>query len=69
MAKAIREADGKGLLARQLQILASENGVGESLQLLPFKSATVHPKTDFDALVQDNPWLSTEVSVLPQIIY
>ena len=60
MAKAIREADGKALLAKHLQVLASENGAGEGL-VLPFKSATVQPKTDFEALVKNNPWLENEV--------
>ena len=61
MAKAVREADGKALLAKHLQLLASENGVGEGL-VLPFKSATVQPNTDFKTLVESNPWLKNEVS-------
>ena len=61
MAKAIREADGKALLANHLQLLASENGVGEGL-VLPFKCATVQSSTDYETLVENNPWLKNEVS-------
>ncbi len=60
MAKAIREAFGKGVLSRQLQALTSENGVGKGLTF-PVQNATVTPETDFGQLAKDNPWLATEV--------
>ena len=60
MAKAIREADGKAILTKYVKTLASENGVGKNL-VLPFKSATVKPKTEFETLVKDHPWLESEV--------
>ena len=62
MAKAIREADGKKLLARYLDVLRSEDGndLGTSL-VVPVKCATVLPATDLATLVKDYPWLETEV--------
>ena len=59
-AKAIREAEGKALLARYLGVLKSENGVGKNLQF-PVKTATVKPDTDFTRIPKEHPWLETEV--------
>lgn len=64
MAKAIREADGKEILAKHFSLLRadSESSVGKSLQF-PLKSATVRPDTDFSKLVKEQPWLKTEVKL------
>jgi len=63
MAKAIREASGKAILAKTLEKLSGENGVGNDLHF-PVKSVTVTPKTDFFQLAVENPWLKNEVSRL-----
>ena len=62
MAKAIREADGKAILAKYFSVLRaeSESDVGKTLQF-PMNSATVRPDTDFSKLVKEHPWLETEV--------
>jgi hypothetical protein len=63
MAKAVREADGKAILASYFNVLRAEaeNGaVGKTLQF-PLKSATVRHDTDFSKLVKEHPWLETEV--------
>ena len=63
MAKAVREADGKAILASYFNVLRAEaeNGtVGKTLQF-PLKSATVRPDTDFSKLVKEHPWLEMEV--------
>ena len=62
MAKAIREADGKAVLAKYFDVLRadSESNVGKSLQF-PIMSATVRPDTDFSKLVKEHPWLETQV--------
>ena len=65
MAKAVREADGKAILARYFDVLRAEteNGaIGKALQF-PLKSATVRPDTDFSKLVKEQPWLKTEVFI------
>ena len=51
-AKAIREVTGKNLLNKCL-----ESGVAATA-----KFASVDASTDWDALLQDNPWLKTEVN-------
>ena len=61
MAKAIREADGKTLLAQYFEVLRTQYGLGRDVRL-PVKSATVTPDTDFAKLVKGHPWLETEVS-------
>lgn len=64
MAKAVREADGKAILANYFSVLradSSEGAVGKTLQF-PLKSATVRPDTDFSKLVKEQPWLETEVN-------
>ena len=64
MAKAVREADGKAILANYFNVLRAdaENGtIGKTLQF-PLKSATVRPDTDFSKLVKEHPWLKTEVN-------
>ena len=66
MAKAVREADGKAILASHFDVLRAdaENGtVGKTLQF-PLKSATVRPDTDFSKLVKEHPWLETEVKTI-----
>ena len=70
MAKAIREADGKAILAKYFSVLRadSESGVGKTLQF-PLKSATVRPDTDFSKLVKEHPWLETEVLEDVQVLY
>ena len=60
MAKAIREAFGKGTLVKYLHVLTSENGCGKDLSF-PVQTATVTEQTDFDKLAQENPWLETQV--------
>ena len=63
MAKAIREAEGKAILAKYFNVLradADECAVGKTLQF-PLKSATVRTDTDFSKLVKEHPWLETEV--------
>ena len=60
MAKAVREAFGKGMLATSLRNLASESSSAKDLSF-PVKSVVVTPKTDFVGLARANPWLETEV--------
>ena len=60
MAKAVREASGKVILAKTLEKLSRENGVGNDLRF-PVKSVTATPKTDFFQLANENPWLKSEV--------
>ena len=52
-AKAIREACGKGLLNKFL------SGVAD-----PCQYASVNENTDWDKLVQENPWLKTKVTLI-----
>ena len=61
MAKAIREAFGKHILASYLKRLATESGSSKDLTF-PVRSVTVTPKTDFMELARSNPWLESEVS-------
>lgn len=63
MAKGVREANGKDILARYLQTLTSEDAAFKELSF-PVQTATVTPKTDYGQLAKDNPWLETEVSPL-----
>lgn len=52
-AKAIREATGKDIINRQLQ---GDHGAAKC------RFATVTETTQWQQLVQDNPWLETSVS-------
>jgi len=62
MAKAIREADGKGLLFKYFRTLLESEGLGRDL-VLSCKTATVTADTDFSKLVTEYPWLGTEVGL------
>ena len=65
MAKAIREAYGKNLLARYLEELssASDSSSGPVKEVcFPVRTATVTARTDYALLAKDNPWLEAEVS-------
>lgn len=59
-AKAIREAQGKSLLSRYLNVLKTKNGVGNSLSF-PVKSVTITPKTQLSKISEENVWLEKEV--------
>lgn len=61
MAKAIREAYGKGVLSGYLWALISEDASGGKELSFPVQTATVTPKTDFGQLAKENPWLETKV--------
>lgn len=60
MAKAIREASGKAILAQTLEKLSREDDVDKELRF-PVKSVTATTKTDFFHLANENPWLRNEV--------
>ena len=62
MAKAIREADGKALIHRQLlELLKEHNG---DLQLPLFRTASVKAGSSRLADVADqNPWMKDEVTI------
>ena len=70
MAKAIREAYGKGILSRYLQVLtsSSENGPSKALAF-PVQTATVTPSTEFRQLAKEHPWLETEVGLLQKGVW
>lgn len=61
MAKAVREAFGKKLLAQYLQGLRSDESALDKDVSFPVKTATVTAKTDYAVLAKENPWLETEV--------
>ena len=61
MAKAVREAYGKGLLARHLQAIASSKDGASRELAFPAQTATVTAETDFKQLAKEKPWLETEV--------
>lgn len=69
MAKAIREGDGKSILARRLQALTSESKQGKESLSFPVRAATVTAGTDFAKLAKENPWLETEVSPLTLFVW
>ena len=60
MAKAIREASGKEILAKYLKTLSSDGGSSKGLTF-PVRSATVTPETDLAQLARNTPWLESEV--------
>ena len=62
MAKAVREAFGKNLLARYLQGKGSDSSELCKDLSFPVKTATVTSRTDYGVLAKENPWLETEVS-------
>lgn len=62
MAKAIREASGKRILAGYLDKLTSENGIGQELSF-PTKTATFTSRTNFKHLAAEIPWLETKVKL------
>ncbi len=62
-AKPIREAQGKSILSRYLNVLKTdEKGVGKDL-CIPVKSVTVTESTVLADIADENVWLKKEVRV------
>jgi len=71
MAKAVREAEGKAILAKKFQALqqqSSENGRGRPNLCLPVRTATVTAKTDYTKLAKEHPWLEKQVVLKLQTV-
>ena len=65
MAKAIREACGKAIVAKSLKSLLAENAGSSKGITFPVRSVTVTASTDFAELARNNPWLESEVRKKP----